>query len=82
MEQTSTVIYRGKEYPLKSFNDYTFATDALYEAMQDPEGERVWDLYEDEETTTLDNRIAFFFSEEEFNKNRPMELLEIYNEYE
>lgn len=74
MERTTTVVYTGKEYPLKSFNGLTFSTIELYKALEDSE--------RDEETTNLDDSVAFFFDEEVFNNNRPMELYQIYNEFE
>lgn len=78
MQNTETIIYRGEVYKLKSFNDYTFASDELYHAMTDPEGEP-WDIRDDEETTNLDRRIAYFFDEEDFEENTPLQLYEIYN---
>lgn len=74
MEEISTVIYRGTEYPLKSFNGFMFSTLELNTALGGSEG--------DEETTNLDNSIAFFFDEVLFNKNRPMELYQLYKEFE
>ena len=78
MEQTTTVVYKGKEYPLKSFNGLTFATIDLIRAMQDSKGK----ISEDEETVSLEDSIAFFFSPIEFDKYRSMELYQIYNEFE
>lgn len=74
MEQVTTVVYKGVEYPLKSFNGLTFSTLQLNTAIGDSEG--------DEETTNLDNSVAFFFDEDLFNKNRPMELYQLYSEFE
>lgn len=78
MQNTETITYRGEEYILKSFNDYTFASAKLYDAMTDPEGEP-WDIHDDEETTNLDRRIAYFFDDEDFQENTPEQLYEIYD---
>lgn len=78
MIRSNNITYKGKGYPIKFFNGYYFSTDELFNAMRDPEGEE-WDTYDDEETWSVDSRIAYFFDEESFHS---MTAEELYKEYD
>jgi hypothetical protein len=58
-----TVTYNGKDYEIKSFNGYHFASEELFNAMLEDYGDES-DF--EGEAFNIDSQIAFFFTPEEF----------------
>lgn len=71
------IEYNGTQFPTKSQNGYTFATEELFTALTDKSSGDFLDSAAEE----IDNKIAFYFDNEDFTENTPKQLLEIFNQH-
>ena len=70
------VKYDGKEYPIKKYNGYLFATETLFNELIN-EG----DEFKNQDAENIDNSIAFYFEKDEFHSNNPKQLFKIWNRH-
>lgn len=68
-DEFDTIEYNGIEYPIKWYGGTLFATEDLSDAMIDENGMAKDDMAED-----MDDRIAFYFPDNEFSGKTGKEL--------
>ena len=73
-DEYDTFEYDGKEYPIKYYGGYLFATEELADAMLNEDGEG-----KDSKARNMDERIAYYFDEDDFEGKTGKELYEEYN---
>lgn len=71
------VIYKGVSYHVKkSSNGLVFASETLFDAITDSEGNFI-----DEEAEDIDELVAFFFEEDEFLSLDSEGLFDVFNKH-
>lgn len=70
--KATSIRYKNARYPIKEWDGYTFSVEPLAFALMNDE----FSNFASDEAESIDNRIAFYFEEEFFDRSSPEELSE------